>query len=376
MKLLFWSSFWLIFYTYIGYPLLAYVLSRCYPQRLRGKYTYPKVSILMAVYNEEKRLEAKLKSLQTLDYPEERLEILIGSDGSTDRTDEIISRYMSRRIKFVRQPQRRGKPSVLNLLVPQASGEILVFTDARQQLDKNVLNELVKHFADDKVGSVSAALFYLDETTGSKTNQGIGLYWKYEKFIRTCESRTGSMLGATGALYAIRRQLFSALPEDLILDDVYVPMKVVEQGYRAIFDPKAKLFDTVFKNPREEFIRRARTLAGNYQLFFYLRGLFNPLKGKIAWQFCSHKVLRLLVPFLLITLYVSSAFLAAHHIKGYGAFFILQSLFYVLALAGKVSRRANPILDVPYMFCMMNAAAVVGLYRLIRRTQGILWDKA
>jgi len=182
------------------------------------------------------------------------------------------------------------------------------------------------------------------------------------------------MLGATGALYAIRKKLFTELPEDLLLDDIYIPMRIVEKGYRAIFDSKAKVYDKVFKSPKEEFLRRVRTLAGNFQLFYYLRGLFNPLKGKISWQFFSHKFLRLIVPLLLVGLFVSNLFLL--HNEFYKIIFILQACFYGFALLGLFFKaHTNRIFDLPYMFCLMNVAALVGLYKFMTKKQGVLWKK-
>jgi len=373
MKLLFWVSISIILYTYIVYPILIYLLSLFYKKPVRGKYVYPTISVVMSAHNEEGGIEDKVRSFLSIDYPEKRIEFLIGSDGSTDKTDELVLRYTNDRLRLFRQPKRQGKPSMLNLLVEEAKGEILVFTDVRQTLDKNALKELVKHFSDQKVGSASSALFYANEDGDNKTGTGIGLYWKYEKFIRKSESRMGSMLGATGALYAIRREFFPKLPKDLILDDVYIPIKIVESGYRAIFDSKAKVYDRVFKNPGGEFLRKTRTLAGNFQLFLYLKELFNPFKGKISWQFFSHKFLRLAVPFLLISTFISNLF--ALDIISYRIFFILQLSFYFLALAGAVSRRKNSLTDVPYMFCLLNSAAVVGLYRFLTNKQNVLWQK-
>ena len=374
MKTLFWLSLLIILYTYIGYPLLIYILSRFYKKPLRGKYLYPNISILISAYNEERQIENKIRSLLSIDYPEQRIEVLIGSDGSDDKTDEIISKYTNDRIRLFRQEKRQGKPNMLNRLVKEAKGEILVFTDARQRLDINALKELVKHFSDPKVGSVSAALFYENETGETKTGEGIGMYWEYEKFIRKSESRMGSMLGATGALYAIRKELFPQLPNDLLLDDIYIPMKIVSRGYRAIFDKKAKVFDRIFQSPKDEFLRRVRTLAGNYQLFFYLRELFNPLKGKVSWQFFSHKFLRLVVPFLLMLIFISNAFIL--HNLFFKIFFSLQIIFYSLAILGLILKHKNTLVDVPYMFCVMNCAAIVGLYKLLTRKQNVLWQKA
>ncbi|MBP7216512.1 MAG: glycosyltransferase family 2 protein [Candidatus Omnitrophica bacterium] len=378
MKIILWVSIAIIFYVYFAYPVIIYLLSLFYKKPLVGKYVYPTVSILVSAYNEEDNIDKKIQSLRELDYPEERMEILIGSDGSTDRTNAIASQYISERLKLLVKPKREGKPNMLNFLLTQAKGEILVFTDTRQRLDKNALKELLKYFSDPKVGSVSSELLYENEDHDNKTGSGIGLYWKYEKFIRKSESRMGSMLGATGALYAIRKELCPALPRDLILDDVYIPLKIVERGYRAIFDSKAKVYDRVFKDPKTEFLRKSRTLAGNYQLFFYLHRLFNPLRGKISWQFFSHKFLRLMVPFLLLIVLASNAMIVY---KGNGSLFYLVLLwaqigFYVLALLGAWFKTKNKLFDIPNMFCVMNAAAVVGLFRFVFRQQDVMWHKA
>ncbi len=365
MKILFWYSLILISYTYIIYPILIYLLSQFYKKSTRGKYLYPKVSVIISAYNEETNIENKIKTLLNLEYPENNIEFLIGSDGSTDKTDEIIKRYP--RIKYFRQEIREGKPSMLNSLVSKATGDIVVFTDARQRLDSKAIQEIVKYFEDAKVGSVSGELHYEWED-GNKTASGLGLYWKYEKFIRKSESRMGSMLGATGALYAIRRKLFPQLPANLILDDVYIPLKIVEKGFRAIFDKRAKVYDKIFVDTSVEFLRKTRTLAGNYQLFFHLRELFNPFKGKIAWQFFSHKFLRLIVPFLLILLLVSSIRMPI--------FLWLQIIFYMLALLGVVFKKENKLFDIPHMFCVMNIAAIVGLYQIIFGKIDSKWQKA
>lgn len=371
MKLLFWLSIFIIFYTYALYPFLIYVIAHFCKQKVKGIYVYPTVSILMSVHNEEKNIESKIMSLLHLDYPDQRIEILVGSDGSTDKTEEIISKYASHRLKLFRVQNRQGKPNMLNILAKETKAEIIVFTDARQNLDRNCLKELVKNFADDKVGSVSAALHFEDKQ--NKAGNGVGLYWKYEKFIRKYESAMGSMLGATGALYAIRRELFPKLPTNLILDDVYIPMSIVQKGYRAIFDNKAKLYDRYSKNAGEEFLRKTRTLAGNFQLFMYMRWLLNPWKSPIAWQFISHKFLRLMVPFLLIAIFICNLFILHNYF--YWITMVLQIIFYGLALFGSVYKHSNRLFDIPRMFCVMNSAAVAGLYKFLTKKQKVAWEQ-
>jgi cellulose synthase/poly-beta-1,6-N-acetylglucosamine synthase-like glycosyltransferase len=386
MKDLFWFSFILIVYTYIGYPMIVYIISLFYREHKPDAYIYPDVSIIISAYNEEKHIEAKLSSIFELDYPKEKIEVLIGSDGSTDRTNEMIAKHEiasapaaprndkikiprndSVPLKLYKQSQRQGKPSILNKLVKESKAEILVFTDARQVLDRDSVKELVKNFSDNRVGSVSAELFFRKED--SQVGSGVGLYWEYEKFIRKAESRIGSMLGATGALYAVRRELFCEAPEDLILDDMYIPMRVVEKGYRAIFDRDAKVYDTYSSGAREEFGRKTRTLAGNFQFFMKVRWPW-----RIGWQIISHKYLRLIMPYLLAALLISNFFIMYDN-AFYSVFILMQVLFYIFASAGIWLKRKNRICDVSYMFCVMNAAAVEGLVKFIMGKQEVAWKK-
>ena len=377
MIYLFWISSLTIFYTYFVYPATMYLISRFYRKPILGKYIYPTVSIIMSVHNEEKNIETKIQNLLELDYPQARMEILIGSDGSTDGTNQILKSHNDTTsqghtlIQVYCQEERKGKPSMLNKLVSMAQNEILVFTDARQKLDKTAIKELVKAFADPKIGSVSAELHLEEEN--SQTASGMGLYWNYEKMIRKAESRLGSMLGATGALYAVRKDLFPELPKNLILDDVYIPMHAVQKGFRAIFDKKAKIYDRFSRTAKEEFLRKTRTLAGNFQLFLYFKWLFNPLGSIIGWQFISHKFLRLLVPFLLAAVFFSSWQLRSYAF--YAVVFILQIGFYLLAIFGMIAKRKNKIADIAYMFCVLNAAAVVGMLRFLLNRQNVLWER-
>lgn len=370
MKILFWASLIIIFYVYFGYPLLVYLLSFFVRKPLEKGDIYPEVSILISAYNEDENIERKIRSLLELDYPKEKMEILIGSDGSGDRTDEIVSGYTGKGVRLYRQGERQGKPSVLNMLAKEAKGEIIVFTDARQKLGKSSLKELVRNFKDERVGSVSSGMIF--EKEDNKPGRGIGLYWRYEKFIRSCESKTGSMLGATGAMYAIRKELFSEMPKDLILDDVYIPLKAVQKGYRAVFEPEAKIYDRMVRNSKEEFLRKSRTLAGNFQAFGYLKWAFNPFKSPIAWQIFSHKLMRLFVPYFLIAFFISNMFIL--DVYFYRIIFILQVIFYGLALFGLIFTVPSRILGVPFMFCVMNSAAVTGLFRFLRGRQSVMWN--
>jgi cellulose synthase/poly-beta-1,6-N-acetylglucosamine synthase-like glycosyltransferase len=369
MKFIFWASLIIIVYTYIVYPALVYLLSLFFRKLVKKQEIYPTVSILIAAYNEEKNIEGKIKSILELDYPKEKIEVLIGSDGSTDKTDELVSKFTNERFSLLRLLVREGKPAVLNSLAKQAKNEILVFTDARQKLERSSLKELVGNFADKTIGSVSAQLVFEDGTG----NKGVGVYWNYEKFIRISESKIGSMLGATGAMYAIRKNLFSNLPNDLILDDVFVPLKIVAVGFRAIFEPKAIIFDSITRDAGQEFQRKTRTLAGNFQIFGLFKSLFNPVKSPVAIQLFSHKFLRLLVPFLMIIIFIAN--IAMLDKNTYLLIFALQVLFYFVAFLGSMLKKNNRMFDIPHMFCVMNSAAVIGLYRFLFNKQAVTWEK-
>lgn len=371
MKALFWILVWTVFYVYAGYPVTVFILSRLKGKRITKKECCPRVSFIISAYNEERHIAAKLETIRQLDYPREKIEILIGSDGSTDKTEEIVSRYSGAGVRLYAVSPRQGKPAMLNRLAPLARGEVIVFTDARQRLDKNSLKELTANFADEQVGSVSAELLF--ENEDAQPAKGIGLYWRYEKFIRGCESRLDSMLGATGAMYAIRKELFSPLPRDLILDDMYIPLRIVRKGYRAVFEPRAKIFDRMSADARQEFSRKARTLAGNFQLLVYLKGMLNPLHSRVAWQFFSHKFLRLVVPYALMLFFAVNLLMLDNIF--YQWILAAQVIFYLLA-AGKGLLKINSrFLEVPYMFCVMNAAAVVGLYRFLANKQRVTWQR-
>ena len=372
MRVIFWAALAVVVYTYAVYPAVVYALARLRHPPANGPKHQPTISVIMSLYNEEANVAAKLESLMAADYPADKVQLLAGSDGSTDRTGDILEE-MARRLPLtvVRVERRAGKPAMLNTLVPMATGGILVFTDARQALDRGALAALARHFQDPAVGSVSAELHFVD---ASGKPSGVGLYWEYEKFIRKSESRLGSMLGATGALYAVRRELFTPVPPGLVLDDVFIPMKVVEQGYRAIVEPAAGIYDRVAPDAGAEFARKARTLAGNFQLFRHVGWALNPFGGVVAWQFFSHKVLRLFVPYCLLAMLAANGFLLDSPF--FRVTFATQLAFYACAAAGAFTRTPFRAFDVPYMFCVMNWAAVVGLYRFLAGAQDVVWQKA
>ena len=381
MTFIFWFSLGFIFYTYAGYPAVLFLLSLLFKKKIRKGFTEPRVSVILSAFNEEKTIEEKLHNLLSLDYPAEKLEILVGSDGGFDRTDEIISKFPSSQIRFFRFVKNNGKPHVLSALVKEAKGSVLVLTDARQKLDRQAIRALIANFQDPEVGCVSGELYFKSRRHGKSETvaKGMGAYWRYEKFLRKKESQIGSMLGATGALYAIRRNLFpEQMPADILVDDMYIPLSMIQKGYRAVFESDAVVFDNPSEYGREEFKRKVRTLAGNYQIFENFPELLIPFKSPIAWQLFSHKFLRLVGPLLLILLFISNLFLISRPF--YAVFLTLQALFYFLAVLqadlakqGKGDKGPGYL---PYIFCLLNYSALMGLIKFLNREPKGAWEKA
>lgn len=326
---LFWISLVYVSYVYFGYPILLLVWSRMWPRHVRKAHWEPDVTLIMAAYNEKDNIRQKLLNCLSLDYPRERLQIIVSLDGSTDGTDVLAIKASISGIHVMYSPRHSGKAAAINSAVRNARGTVLIFVDARQTLHRNAIRELTANFSDSSVGAVSGELVITDGTTESRN--GVGLYWKYEKFIRRSESLIHSVAGATGAIYAVRRECFRELNEDTILDDVVLPMSIVLSGWRVIMDPTAQAFDRAVENPSAEFGRKVRTLAGNFQLLSYMPELLIPWRNPIFLQFVSHKVARLLCPYFLATLFISNLFL----LDGtYFAFLTLQMAWYGLAIAG------------------------------------------
>lgn len=364
MRATFWISALFIAYTYIGYPLWLLLRSRWRPRpvSLRPDSSHPAelplVSIVIAAHNEAESLPQKMRNLSELDYPSDRYEILVVSDGSTDSTDRIMGAQRNERLHFFVLPEHAGKAVALNRALAAAQGEIIVFNDARQAIDPAALRYLVANFADPTVGCVSGELMLADAQAGA-AGQGLGLYWRLEKKIREWEAATGSVVGATGALYAVRKDLLVEIPAGCLLDDVYLPLHVARQGKRVLFEPRALVYDRV-ANPQQEFRRKVRTLTGNYQLLKLAPWLLTQ-PTPIRFRFVSHKLFRLWVPFALVGLLAASALLKTTF---YHAAFVLQLVFYGLGLFalwrakfGLMTRLA----DVSLAFVVMNSAAVVAL---------------
>ncbi len=363
MKWVFWTAAFLIAYTYVGYACWLWfrLLWRSRPVR-RGPCT-PPVSIAMVVRNEEEVLEVKLQNLLSLDYP--ACQIIVVSDGSTDGTEAILRQHeRDSRFQLVLNRVPQGKASALNDGLKLAQGEIVVFTDARQKIEPGAVRLLAENFADPEVGCASGELMLGDAAKG-ESSQGLSLYWRIEKLVRELEAGSGSVVGATGALYAVRRELLTSIPAGLILDDVYVPMQVVRQGKRAVFDARARAWDSPNLGTRREFSRKVRTLNGNLQLVQLAPWLLTG-ENPIRFEFVTHKLLRLVVPFALPLLLLASFWIDGPF---YRSLLILQLVFYVLSVLA-FSRLIKHgvfarIVDAAGTFVLLNGAAVVALVNFV-----------
>jgi poly-beta-1,6-N-acetyl-D-glucosamine synthase len=368
----FWFAACLMLYTYAGYPLWMYLRSRLRPHPQRQGSILPTVSIILAVHNGAALLRQKVAHLLSLDYPQDRMEIEIVSDGSTDGTDDILKEFQDPRVKCFRCPEHSGKAAALNMGMGSATGEILLFLDIRPWIESNALQLLISNFEDPRVGCVTGELVLRDDGHNAGARAVGGLYWRYEQWIRNCEAKVDSPLGVYGGFYAIRRELASSLPEGTILDDMLQPLSVIRQGYRSVLDLRARVYDIWPKSLQGEFHRKVRTLAGNFQLLQLAPWLLSR-QNRLRFELISHKLMRLLVPLLLVILLASSALLANHSFLYKGAL-ASQIVFYLLAALG--SARNIPILTriaaPASAFCMLNAAVVVGFYKFLF-TRGPLW---
>nr|WP_255550817.1 glycosyltransferase family 2 protein [Granulicella sp. dw_53] len=358
--MIFWISFLLVGYAYVGYAALLSVLVRLRQRSVHKAYITPTVSIVIAARNEEKNLPQKLQNLRLLQYPQELIQIVVVSDGSTDGTAAFLQ-SCEPQIVAVILDDSHGKANALNEAVRHTTGEILCFLDTRQNVDVNALSELVSCLADPEIGAASGEL--LLENAAGKPEDALGLYWKIEKIVRKLESATGSVVGVTGAIYAIRREFYREIPPGTILDDVHVPMMVARQGKRVVFEPLAIARDRIFAEKGKEFSRKVRTLTGNYQLLKQEPWLISPA-NPLLFRLISHKLLRLLVPLLLVVMVVSSA---ACQGTFYLVIFWLQMGFYLLALLGALNpgaKRIQPV-AIANTFVMLNAAAAFAFYNFV-----------
>lgn len=371
MAALFVASVLFIFYAYVGYPVLMGITARlaCKPRPADGRPDLP-IAVLIPAFNEERVIETKIRNVLASDYRGE-LRVVVVVDGSSDRTAACAEKVQDRRVKVIVQPVRAGKMAAINRGMETISEPVVILTDAQELFAADAIGRLVAHFSDSTVGVVSGAVQMIDPHSGFARD--IGAYWSYERWLRLSESRCGSTMGASGAIYALRRNCFRPLPEDTILDDVAIPFEVLRQGYSVKYEPRAIAYEHTAEEPAQELNRKRRTLAGNYQLIARYRDLLWPPWSANAFRFWSHKVFRLAVPYALVGALIGAFGLPTPMkwwaLSLHGVFYGLAALAFMYR--GRVKLR---VLSIPYTFCMLNWAVITGSYAYVSGRQRGLWE--
>ena len=374
-EIVFWLSAVTLFYTYVGYPLILLVMSCLRGRAILHVEWEPTVSVIITAYNEERNLAAKLKNTLGLDYSKEKLEVIVASDCSTDRTDEIARSFQLSGVRLYRQVKRLGKTAAQNVAVEQAHGEIILFSDATTLYRPDVLRVMMRNFADLTVGCVAGRLIYVDPGRSS-VGYGARSYWGYETFLKTHESRVSSLIGVSGCLYAVRRSTYVPLYNEAC-SDFLIATVMVEQGLRAVYEPNAVCFEETNRRADKEFNMRVRVITRTlFDLWQHL-AIMNPLRsGFYAVQLLSHKVLRYLVPFFLISNLLASVVLALFSIS-YAAVLVAQAFFYLAAASAWAFERAGHrirLLALPQYFVLVNLASLVAFYRFLHGERYSCWE--
>jgi cellulose synthase/poly-beta-1,6-N-acetylglucosamine synthase-like glycosyltransferase len=367
-----------VFYAYFGYPAVVWACSRLFGRHHEPcpdeAETLPRVSLLIAAHNEEDCIAERIRNALALDYPAGKLEIVVASDGSQDRTNEIVQQFEHDGVRLLAYPQNRGKSATLNASVPQLAGEIVVFSDANTLYEPEAIRLLVRWFSDSTICAVSGKLLLRDPATGNNIDS---LYWRYETFIKTCEGSLGAKLGANGAIYAIHRHQYVPLPDNAIVDDFLIPLLIKRKhGGRVVFDAQAIAHEESPAEIASEFRRRVRIGTGDYQSLALLWPLLNPAYGWTAFCFLSHKVLRWFVPFFLLALLGSNLLLLSQPLFQFTL--IAQLVFFMVSLAaGRVPGTSLPVrlLRMSTMFTQMNLALLVGFWRWLTTSQTGVWKR-
>jgi cellulose synthase/poly-beta-1,6-N-acetylglucosamine synthase-like glycosyltransferase len=372
-----WLAIAFLVYAYGGFALVVAAAGLWLRRRVRKLPITPSVTVVIAAYNEENVIAERLENALAFDYPRDRLQILVASDGSTDRTEEIVASYASRGVLLLALP-RRGKIRTLNAAVARATGKILVFTDANIMCRPGTLRAMVANFADPTVGGVAGHTTYTLDPSSESSSHGERLYWRYDTWLKTLESQTGSIVSAHGGLHAIRRVLFRPVPDGAVTDDFAISTGVIAQGYRLVFEPGALASEVAVPQAQREFRRRVRLMTRGLRSLFLRRRLLNPRKhGFYAVVLASHKLARRLVPFALVILAAASV-AAWPHGPIYRAAVLGQALFYGTALVGYLLRRSRAgrlgALYIPFYYCLANAACLVAWVHALRGRRIEVWQ--
>ncbi len=376
--IVFWVCVGTVAFTYALYPLSIWSLSRLFGSCRTGQFeagtVLPKVTLLISAHNEEKCIAARVCNALASDYPRDKLEIVIASDGSDDRTNDIVRTFAPQGVRLIAYPERRGKAAVLNSAIGEIGGEIVVFSDANTNYEPDAIRHLVRWFIDPEIGAVCGKLLLTDPVTGRNAD---GIYWRYESFLKQCEGSLGGLLGANGAIYAMRRELFCPVPAHTITDDFVIPLLAkLRHGFRIVFDATAVAHEETASDIGGEFRRRVRIGTGDYQSLTTLWPLLDPRHGWTSFTFLCHKLLRWLSPFMLVGMFVANLFLLTRPL--YAGLFAAQLVFYAVALVGfrlTGNHGTVKLLRATSLFCSVNAALLVGFWRWLVATPSGTWQR-
>jgi cellulose synthase/poly-beta-1,6-N-acetylglucosamine synthase-like glycosyltransferase len=375
VEVIFWLSVAAVAYAYVGYPLLLTLFSKIRPKPVRSQPWTPSVSVIIAAYNEERDLAAKLENTLALDYPKSDLEIIVTSDCSSDGTDEIARSFSSRGVRLHRQEERHGKTAAQNAAVTKARGEIIVFSDATTHYRPDVLRLMMPAFADKSVGCATGRVIYQD-VKDSSVGAGTQSYWNYEFFLKRHESNVCSLIGVCGCMYAVRKSAYVPLYNDACSDFI-IATTMVEQGLRAVYVPEAVCMEEPNRQAKKELKARVRIISQTFSDLWRNRGMLNPFRsGFYAIQLWSHKVMRYLVPICLILIFLSSAFLASSGVF-YAALFVAQLAFYFAAFVSWVLERFGVtlrLLALPQYFVITNLASLIAVVKFVSGETYTKWE--
>jgi len=376
MKIIFFLLFVLIVYHYFLFPILTFFIATVRNLNVNQKEIFPTISLIIAAYNEEKVIKEKIINSFSLDYPKRNIEIIVVSDGSTDATPRIVSDFQPQGVIGLFSQPRKGKTSALNHAVSKATGVIIVFSDANSMYKKDALKMLVRNFHDLSVGGVCGRKSIIDNTE-RESSKGDNLFWNFESTLKTWQSQTGSISNGDGEIFALRRELYIEIPEEIINDDQIITFDIIMAGYRVVYEPEAVSYEEASIILEDDFKVKARMVTGGYQTIAYYKDVLFPPTSYFKFQFISHKVLRYIMPFILIALFICNIFF----LNGFFFhFFIMQFVFYFAASFGYLLKKLNikqGVFYIPNYYCIMNIAALFGLYYFITNKSGIVvWKKA
>ena len=383
LSYLFWIGLFVIFYTYIGYGVVIYLLSKIKSQPRRvseiPEKDLPEVTLLVAAYNEEQCIEDKITNTFNLDYPKDKLSVFFVTDGSTDNTPDIVKKFHA--VKLFHEFQRKGKIHAVNRVMKYVTTPVVVFSDANTLLNPRALRNIVWHYQDENVGGVAGEKRIYKNSEDNASGSGEGFYWKYESFLKKKDAEVYSIVGAAGELFSIRTALYEEPAENIIIEDFYLSLRVCAKGYRFMYEPKAYALETASASVKEEWKRKVRICAGGFQAMVKLKHLLNPFRfGILSFQYISHRVLRwTLAPLFLPIVLLSNIWLAVAGHWIYRWLLAGQIVFYLLALLGAYYREKKISIKgffVPYYFMVMNLSVYAGFVRYAKGKQSVVWEKA